>query len=94
MKQDYLIASENELAIYYAPFDYINKDASVVIVGITPGWTQMEKSISTVIAELYNGASYESAIKKVKSESSFAGSMRSNLINMLDELGLHKKNKT
>ncbi|MEJ8756804.1 uracil-DNA glycosylase family protein [Pontibacter sp. H259] len=91
LKNDYLIASETDLDIYYAPFDYINKDASVVIVGITPGWTQMEKSYRTLITELNKGNSYENALRKVKSESSFAGSMRTNLVKMLDELGLHKK---
>ncbi len=86
-----MIATEKNLEVYFAPFDYINKTAPVVIVGITPGWTQMEKSFNTVITELHKGYSYESALKKVKSESSFAGSMRSNLIKMLDELGLHEK---
>ncbi|SIR23499.1 hypothetical protein SAMN05421545_2843 [Pontibacter lucknowensis] len=91
MKQEYLIASENNLIVYYAPFDYINKDASVVIVGITPGWTQMEKSFRTAIEELNKGTTLDEAFRKVKSESSFAGSMRFNLINMLDELGLQYK---
>lgn len=37
------------MEIYYAPFQYINERAKVVIVGITPGLHQMKKSYTTVI---------------------------------------------
>ena len=90
MQDKYLINSHGKIKIYYAPFDYININASVIIVGITPGWTQMEKSFKTVIKEITKNDDFSSALKKVKSECSFAGSMRNNLIKMLDELGLEK----
>ncbi len=34
----------DHLGIYYAPFECTNRDARVVFVGITPGFTQMEIS--------------------------------------------------
>ena len=85
MKEKYLVSSEGKIEIYYAPFDYINVKASIVIVGITPGWSQMEKSFKTIIKELSKNDDFSLALKKVKSESSFAGSMRNNLIKMLDD---------
>ena len=39
---DLLLHREGRLAIYYAPFDYINPLAKVVLVGISPGFRQME----------------------------------------------------
>jgi hypothetical protein len=39
---------KKQLEIYYAPFEYVNEHAKVVIVGITPGLNQMEQSYSTV----------------------------------------------
>ena len=33
----FLINAENNIKIYYAPFDYLNSDAKIMIVGITPG---------------------------------------------------------
>lgn len=36
-----LMDSEGEVAIYYSPFEYINPKAKIVLVGITPGPTQM-----------------------------------------------------
>lgn len=91
MNEKYLVSKEGKIEIYYAPFDYINLDASIIIVGITPGWSQMEKSFKTVIKELNVNNDFSLALKKVKSECSFAGSMRNNLIKMLDELELDKK---
>ncbi|MFF5994711.1 hypothetical protein AAGS61_08105 [Lysinibacillus sp. KU-BSD001] len=73
------------LDIYYAPFEYVNQRAKVIIVGITPGFHQMKRSYSTVINTT---GTDEEILKKVKEESSFHGSMRKNLVAMLDELKL------
>ena len=35
---------KKKLEIYYAPFGYVNENAKVVVVGITPGLHQMKKS--------------------------------------------------
>ena len=35
IKEKYLVSKEGKIEIYYAPFDYINLDASIIIVGIT-----------------------------------------------------------
>ena len=85
------ISSSKNIDLYYAPFDYINLEADIIVIGITPGWTQMELAYRTYLLSIKNGFSRNSAFKKVKEESSFAGSMRKNLISMLDEIGLNKK---
>ncbi|MGE7592022.1 hypothetical protein ACQKMY_02310 [Peribacillus frigoritolerans] len=74
---------------YYAPFEYINERAKVVIVGITPGLHQMKKSYSTVINARGHLHVDEEILHEVKKNSSFEGTMRKNLVKMLDELGLH-----
>ena len=33
---------ENGLEMYYAPFGAVNRSAAIVLLGITPEWTQME----------------------------------------------------
>ncbi|MGY9007934.1 MAG: hypothetical protein ACKVI2_04765, partial [Candidatus Pelagibacterales bacterium] len=40
----FLIAKKDNIKIYYAPFDYINPKAKIMIVGITPGLQQMLQS--------------------------------------------------
>lgn len=81
---------KKNLEIYYAPFEYVNEHAKVVIAGITPGLHQMKKSFSTVIEVKDYIESEEEILHEVKKQSSFEGPMRKNLVKMLDELGLHE----
>ena len=81
--KNFLIKREDNIEIYYAPFDYINIKAKIMIVGITPGLQQMLQSFEAV----NEGRS----LKEVKDLSSFKGSMRTTLIKYLDELNINKK---
>jgi len=89
---DYKIGEEINLKIYYAPFDHLNHNAKIIIVGITPGWSQTKKAFK-VFSESFNqnNLSEEDSLNQVKKMCSFAGVMRNNLVQMLDELGLHSK---
>ena len=78
----FLINRENNIKIYYAPFDYVNSKAKIMIVGITPGFQQMLQSFQVI----NDGKS----LKEVKDLSSFKGSMRTTLIKYLDELKVNK----
>jgi hypothetical protein len=81
---------KKQLEIYYAPFEFINERAKVVIVGITPGLNQMKQSYLTVLNAKNQAANDEEILNQVKKNSSFAGTMRKNLVQMLDEIGLHQ----
>ena len=78
----FLIAKKDNIKIYYAPFDYINPKAKIMIVGITPGFQQMLQSFQVI----NDGKS----LKEVKDLSSFKGSMRTTLVKYLDELNVNK----
>ncbi|OOB77265.1 MAG: hypothetical protein ATN33_03085 [Epulopiscium sp. Nele67-Bin001] len=85
-----LIDSLDNIEIYYAPHnDYINKEAKIFIVGITPGFLQMDLAISTARRCLEQGMSIEAIKKECKLVARFSGPLRKNLISMLDEIGLH-----
>jgi hypothetical protein len=89
LHSSFLVGKENNVEIYYAPHnEYINREAKIVIVGITPGFQQMKMAYETLRSELANGHSLEEGLKKSKIAGSFAGSMRRNLIHMLEECGL------
>ena len=77
----FLLKKEKNIEIYYAPFDYINSKAKIVIVGITPGLQQMLQS--------YEVINQGKSLKEVKDLSSFKGSMRTGLIKYLDELKIN-----
>ena len=59
-------------------FDYVNSRAEVVIVGITPGNSQLDGSREGKVS------------REIKREFAFAGKMRPNLVNMLDYIGVNK----
>ena len=82
VSKDFLVNKDGNIEIYYAPFDYINSKAKIVIVGITPGLQQMIQSFQVI----KDGKS----LKEVKDLSSFKGSMRTTLIKYMDELKINK----
>lgn len=91
LNSNFLIDEEGKLKIYYAPHnEYINTSAKILIVGICPGWTQTKIAFSVAKDGLNNNIDLDSIIKRCKLEARFAGSMRNNLISMLDELELNK----
>lgn len=59
-------------------FEYQNTKAKVVIVGITPGNSQLK------------GDREGLDLREIKRKNAFAGSMRPNLVNMLDYIGVNR----
>lgn len=84
-----LLANDGKIEVCYAPFEYINPQARVVIVGITPGKTQMVNAIREARRQLDNGASNEQALIAAKRTGAFSGTMRPNLVALLDKIGLN-----
>jgi hypothetical protein len=84
----FLLHRELDLSVYYAPFDYINPNARIALVGITPGWQQMEFAFRVTRNGLHNGLNPLEAMMQAKRLASFAGPMRRNLVEMLDGIGL------
>ena len=74
-----LLDREGPVSVYYAPFDCINRDAKIVIAGITPGKTQMLNALREARNQLLNGASHEAALEAAKRTASFSGAMCPNL---------------
>lgn len=79
------------LELYYAPHnDVVFQDARLVIAGLTPGFQQMQLALAEAQAAIQAGESDAAACYRAKRKARFAGPMRSNLIAMLDQLGVHK----
>jgi hypothetical protein len=85
---DFLLEQDGRLAIYYAPFDYINPRAKIALIGITPGFRQMEISLRESRDALRRGLPIPAIVARVKYQASFAGPIRRFLISMLDGIGL------
>ena len=83
-----LIGAEGRISVHYAPFDHVNGRARIAIVGITPGAQQAANAIRRCRERLLAGDPPEAALKAAKEFASFSGPMRSNLVAMLDALGV------
>jgi hypothetical protein len=78
------------LELYYAPFDWANEDARVVLVGITPGAYQMRRALEVGAHLAASDLSDAQVLAACKSSASFSGPMRHFLVRMLDEIGVAK----
>ncbi len=87
--EQFLIAREGSIEVFYAPFDHINEKASLCLVGVTPGWTQMQVSFAEAKLAMTQGDDESTILKRAKFAASFSGSLRTNLVSMLDEIGVN-----
>ena len=76
------------MSVYYSPFDWVNERARVVLLGLTPGWTQMELAYRGAHAAIDEGKKADEICREAKLHGAFAGPLRANLLRMLDEIGL------
>ncbi|MDO5291806.1 MAG: hypothetical protein Q4F05_03545 [bacterium] len=85
------IEKEGNVEIYYAPHnEHINPKAKVFIIGITPGFQQLNEAIVTARKGLEEGKSIPQIQYECKAAARFSGSLRKNIISMLDEIGLNQ----
>lgn len=85
-----LMASEGSVSVYYSPFEWVNPQAKVVLVGITPGRVQAANALAEAKRCLLAGLPPSEVLSKAKQIGAFSGAMRPNLINLMDAIGLSK----
>lgn len=86
--EQWRLYAEDGIEVIFAPFGWINPQARIAIVGITPGWQQAQIAFAEIIERRKQGESLETAMPAAKRRASFAGTMRRNLVTMLDDLGV------
>ena len=86
---EFLLARDGALSVYYAPFDYLNPHAQVVLLGIAPGLTQAKNAIAAAQRALVAGQPDHEALRLAKLAAGFSGAMRAPLVEMLDTVALH-----
>jgi hypothetical protein len=83
------VDSDGRYSLEYVPFEHVNVDARLVIVGITPGPTQRNDACEEAGRLLGRGLPDDEILRRVKKHAAFGGpSMRPNLERMLDALGV------
>ena len=90
---DFLLGEEGRIEVYYAPLHGITTNAKIVIVGITPGRQQMVAAFAEARSLLHEGMMPPHLFKEIRRRMAFTGSMRKNLIDMLDKIGVANRLK-
>lgn len=82
--------TKGEFGQFYAPFDWINDSADIVLIGITPGKRQAKSSLKALLSALMAGKSAEEAARMAKQAASFEGDMRDIAAQLMNRFHLHK----
>lgn len=83
--EQFQLFDDGRISIYRAPFDFVNRGARVVLLGLTPGKYQFELAIHEAHQALREGASLIDTLRRAKEQASFAGRIRENIITMMDD---------
>jgi hypothetical protein len=76
-----------DIEAWYTPFEHINTDAKIVVVGITPGETQLLNALREARAQLRAGVGSEETLRSAKHVGAFSGPLRCHLVALLDHVG-------
>jgi hypothetical protein len=80
------------IKIIWAPFDFINRNARLAIIGVTPGPTQAMRSYRAARRAADAGTDPQVALEKAKAESSFRGDViEPNLKSLLEHSGVAER---
>lgn len=78
-----LIEQRDGLSVFYAPFEHVHPKARVVVVGLTPGFTQASSALNAARAALADGADDAEVLRLAKETGAFTGAIRNNLVRLL-----------
>lgn len=91
VSDDVVMGTEGRLSLRYIPFEHVAREAKLVIVGITPGITQLKAAYDAFRSAANAGRSDDEARARAKDAGAFAGTMRTNLVRMLEHFGIHRR---
>ena len=87
----FLLAREGRVEVFYAPLHGYTRGARVIILGLTPGISQMVQAFREARQLLYEGWEGQALFGEIRRRMAFLGTMRANLIAMLDEIGVARQ---
>jgi hypothetical protein len=85
----FILWHDSNLKQLYCPFELVATRPRVVLVGITPGLHQAWESVEIFGRTYATTRDLDRSLLEAEKGASFAGTMRSNLVGMLDNLGAH-----
>lgn len=90
MPAPFLLGREGRYSSWYIPFESVNRDARLVIVGISPGFVQWKNAMREAQRQLDAGASVEDTLRAARLTGAFSGAIRPNFVALLDAIGVQR----
>lgn len=90
MSRELLLWQDGPLSVFYAPWDWVNTAAKVMLIGITPGAFQATQALREAQRCIREGLPNEQTLRLASAVGSFSGPLRANLVSMLDGIGLQE----
>lgn len=86
------VGRDSTFVLYYTPFEHENLDAELVVVGMTPGPTQLELCYTETPKLLAKGLPDADVLSRIKPIGAFGGStMRPNLVKQLEHFRIAER---
>jgi len=88
--EQFLLAREGRYSSHYIPFESVNCNARVVVVGISPGFVQWKNAMREAKGQLASEASREEVLRAARQAGAFSGAIRPNFVALLDAIGVQR----
>lgn len=79
-----------DLVAYYAPVEWVNPAAKLVLVDTTPWKAQADNALTEANRALLEGAPAHEVLRRANLAAAFAGVARQRVISLLDHIGVHQ----
>lgn len=86
----FLLAREGRISMHYIPFEHVNPDARIVVVGIAPGFVQWKIAMAESQRQIANNASQSDILRAARLTGAFSGAIRPNFVALLDAIGMQR----
>lgn len=87
LQRVFLLKDEPKYQICYTPFEYVNPKAKLIIVGITPGYTQFANAITAAKHSLSaNSDDLMRVLMHAKKAGAFSGELRKGLVRLMNHM--------
>lgn len=78
-----------DLVVYYAPLEWANLSAKLVLVDTTPSKVQADIALTEAQRALAEGFPVPEVLRRANRAAAFAGGARQRVISLLDHIGVH-----
>ncbi|MGJ9419516.1 hypothetical protein ACHAC9_17405 [Massilia sp. CMS3.1] len=90
LPEHFLLAREGRISMHYIPFEHVNTEARIVVVGIAPGFVQWKNAMSEAQRRMTAGDDQAEVLRAARLAGAFSGAIRPNFVALLDAIGVQR----